>query len=63
MFTLIGAGLTTVNQSEKLMTDVLPKHCVLYQNKVEEFDPEANQVTLASGEVVKHFVNIQCTCS
>lgn len=56
MFTLIGAGLTTVNQSEKLMTDVLPKHCVLYQNKVEEFDPEANQVTLASGEVVKHFL-------
>lgn len=54
MFTLIGAGLTTVNQSEKLMTDVLPKHCVLYQNKVEEFDPEANQVTLASGEVLSY---------
>ena len=59
MFTLIGAGVTTVNQSEKLMTDVLPKQCVFYQTKAEEFDPESNQVTLASGDVVELFYTLK----
>ena len=52
MFTLVGAGLTTIESSERLMSEVLPRHCVLYQANVEEFDPEANQVTLSTGEVV-----------
>lgn len=52
MYTLVGAGVTTVDKSEKLMTDVLPQHCVLFESKVAEFDPEAKQVTLSNGEVV-----------
>ena len=52
MFTLIGAGATTVDNSERLMKDVLPRPCVLYQSKVSEFDPEHSKVTLDSGDVV-----------
>ena len=52
MFTLVGAGLTTIESSERLMPEVLPRHCVLYQAKVDEFDPEANRVKLSTGEVV-----------
>ena len=52
MFTLIGAGATTVDNSERLMKDVLPRPCVLYQSKVFEFDPERSKVTLDSGDVV-----------
>ena len=52
MFTLIGAGVTTLDNSERLMKDVLPKPCVLHQTKVTEFDPDANQITLATDAVV-----------
>lgn len=54
MYTLVGAGVTTVDKSEKLMTDVLPQHCVLFESKVAEFDPEAKQVTLSNGEVLSY---------
>ena len=55
MYTLIGAGVTDAENSERLMTDVLPKYCVLFQSKVEEFDPEASQVQLSTGETVGVF--------
>lgn len=54
MFTLVGAGLTAIESSERLMSEVLPRHCVLYQANVEEFDPEANKVTLSTGEVLSY---------
>ena len=41
-----------MDNSERLMKDVLPRPCVLYQSKVSEFDPEHSQVTLDSGDVV-----------
>ena len=52
MWTLVGAGIKKVDQSAKLMSDVLPQECVHYQQKVAEFNPEANEVTLSNGEVV-----------
>lgn len=54
MYTLIGAGVTDAENSERLMTDVLPKYCVLFQSKVEEFDPEASQVQLSTGETLTY---------
>ena len=55
MYTLIGAGVTDAENSERLMTDVLPKYCVLFQSKVKEFDPESSQVQLSTGETVGVF--------
>ena len=55
MYTLIGAGVADAENSERLMTDVLPKYCVLFQSKVEEFDPESSQVQLSTGETVGVF--------
>ena len=55
MWTLVGSGIKHVNDTTKLMSDVLPNECVHYQQRVTEFDPEASQVKLASGEVVKIF--------
>ena len=52
MWTLVGAGIKKVDQSARLMSDVLPQECVHYQQKVAEFNPEANEVTLSNGEVV-----------
>ena len=58
MWTLVGAGIKNVQESTKLMSDVLPTECVHYKQKVVEFDPEANQVTLSNGEVVSRFPGI-----
>ena len=55
MWTLVGAGIKNVNQSSRLMTDVLPQECVLYPQKVAEFDPDNSQVKLANGDVVSLF--------
>ena len=49
----MGAGIKNVYESTKLMSDVLPKECHHYKHQVEEFDPEANQVTLSNGKVVR----------
>lgn len=54
MWTLVGAGIKNVKQSAKLMSDVLPKECVHFPHKVAEFDPEASQVTLTNGQVVRY---------
>ena len=56
LFTLVGAGIRNVHESERPMSQVLPKQCVHIQQKVVEFDPEASQVTLKNGEVVCDFV-------
>ena len=53
MWTLVGAGIKNVNQSARLMTEVLPQECVHYPQKVAEFDPDNSQVKLANGDVVR----------
>lgn len=54
MWTLVGAGIKNVHQSARLMSDVLPQECVLYPQKVVEFDPDNNQVKLANGVVISY---------
>ena len=56
MWTLVGAGVAKLEETGKLLSDVLPKECVHFKHRVEEFDPENNQVTLASGEVVSNCI-------
>ena len=48
----MGAGVTKIEDTTNLMTDVLPSECVLFQDKVAEFDPDNNKVKLSNGEVV-----------
>ena len=48
----MGAGVTKVEATANLMTDVLPNECVLFQDRVGEFDPDNNKVKLSNGEVV-----------
>ena len=52
MWTLVGAGIKTVQQSSRRMDQVLPKNCVHHKNKVEGFDPDNNTVTLDNGDKV-----------
>ena len=52
LFTLVGAGIRNVHEAEKPMSDVLPKQCVHFQQRVAEFNPDASQVTLHNGQVV-----------
>ena len=52
MWTLVGAGIKTVEQSTRRMDQVLPKSCVHHKNKVEGFDPDNNTVTLDNGDKV-----------
>ena len=57
----MGAGIKNVYESTKLMSDVLPKECHHYKHQVVEFDPEANQVTLSNGKVVRQiYVSSPC---
>ena len=52
LFTLVGAGIKTVSQSERPMSKVLPSQCVHYPYKVTEFHPDNNLVILNNGEIV-----------
>ena len=44
--------MTKVEDTQMLMSDVLPKECVRFEQRVESFDPDNNQVTLSNGQVV-----------
>nr|QGW51953.1 sulfide:quinone oxidoreductase [Sinonovacula constricta] len=50
MWTLVGAGIKTVDQSAMPMESILPKQCDLHKYKAVEFDPQNNTVTLSNGE-------------
>ncbi|XP_073839518.1 sulfide quinone oxidoreductase [Musca autumnalis] len=54
MFTLIGGGMKTVEQSYKPMSQVLPKNIEWIKEKAQHFDPNNNTVTTASGQEIKY---------
>lgn len=50
MWTLVGGGVKTINQSVKPTETVLPKPCVHHLDRVAKFDPTNNTITLEKGE-------------
>lgn len=54
MFTLIGAGIKTIDSSRKFMKDVLPKKAQWIKDKVITFKPDKNSVTTANGDTIEY---------
>ena len=53
MWTLVGGGLKTFQQSQKPQADFIPPNADWFKDKVTSFDPGNNTVTLGSGEKVR----------
>ena len=58
MWTLVGGGVKTVEQSQKLMDEVLPKNCHRFSEYVTEFDPDNNTITLGNGDKVRNIFRV-----
>ncbi|XP_060582922.1 sulfide:quinone oxidoreductase, mitochondrial-like [Ruditapes philippinarum] len=54
MWTLVGAGIKRVDQSAMPMSEVLPKKCDHHKQRVSEFDPDKNTVTLNNGQKLSY---------
>ena len=54
MWTLVGGGIKTKEQSMKPMSEVMPSACDWINESVSGFDPENNTVKLASGDNVQY---------
>ncbi|XP_076439285.1 sulfide:quinone oxidoreductase, mitochondrial-like isoform X2 [Babylonia areolata] len=54
MWTLVGAGLKTLDQSQRDMGTILPPGCKWIKDSVVEFDPQNNTVSTASGKKIKY---------
>ncbi|KAH3853129.1 hypothetical protein DPMN_095651, partial [Dreissena polymorpha] len=50
MWTLVGAGIKKIDNSQRLMKEVLPQGCDHYVQRLQEIDPEKNTVILDNGE-------------
>lgn len=54
MWTLVGAGVKTLEQSCRPMSQVIPPQADWIKEAVTEFHPEENCVVTASGQRVKY---------
>ena len=54
MWTLVGGGVKTVEQSRKPMAEVMPKAATWLKTAVEEFDPGQNRVLTSDGKWMKY---------
>lgn len=54
LFTLVGGGISTLDQTYKEQKDVLPKDATWIQDSVQEFDPKNSSVNLANGDTIKY---------
>jgi len=62
MWTLVGAGIKTLDDSAAPMKSVLPSGVVHYEQRVQEFDPEKNAVVMASGQKVPVMIDSKFFC-
>ncbi len=58
IWTLVGGGVVTLESSRRDEADVIPPGVNWIQDKVATFQPDANQLTLASGEQLTYDVLI-----
>lgn len=54
LWTLVGAGATKKESTERDMKDVIPEGAVWIKDAVKEFDPDKNQVKLASNKTISY---------
>ena len=54
MWTLVGGGAKTLEQSRKPMSDVMPQGAVWLRTAVSEFNPERNQVLTTDGGKINY---------
>jgi len=54
MWTLVGGGAKDFSQSERKQADVTPKDATWVKEKVAEFNPDANSLTLSDGSELKY---------
>ncbi|XP_030560753.1 sulfide:quinone oxidoreductase, mitochondrial [Drosophila novamexicana] len=54
MFTLIGGGMKRLEQSQKPMSQVLPKKAKWLREAAIEFDPDSNTVKTTGGNTIKY---------
>ena len=54
IWTLNGAGVVNKEKSKRMMRDVLPKGVTWLKEKAATFQPDKNEVTLASGTMVSY---------
>lgn len=50
MWTLVGAGLKTFDQTQRQTKQILPKQCKWIQDRVQTFSPEENFITTENGD-------------
>jgi eukaryotic sulfide quinone oxidoreductase len=54
MWTLVGGGMKTLEESGRPMGDVLSPLVNWVKDKAENFDPKTNQVTTKSGDIIEY---------
>lgn len=54
MFTLVGGGIKRFEQTSQQRSELLPKKVDWIKEKVTKFDPDNNQVTTESGDVITY---------
>jgi sulfide:quinone oxidoreductase len=52
LWTLVGAGVVPKQVTEREQADYIPRGATWIRDKVASFDPDANTVTTASGEII-----------
>ena len=52
MWTMVGGGIKTLDQSRRPMANVMPKQVTWIKKKVSSFEPSNNQVVLQDGQVI-----------
>lgn len=58
LFTLIGGGIKSFEDSKRPMRKVLPKNAMWLQENVMSFEPEQNQITTSNGDTVQYEIMI-----
>jgi len=53
LWTFVGSGLKTFDESKMAMSDVMPENAQWIKNSVASFNPTKNTVVLANGESVR----------
>ena len=54
MWTLVGGGMKTLEDSGRPMGDVLPSKAQWIKDRVAEFHPQRNQLLTSSGEEIDY---------
>lgn len=54
MFTLVGGGIKTLDDSCRTMDDVLPQNAKWFKESVAQFNPKDNSIALSNGDLVKY---------